>query len=178
MSTRIDSAGDGASDASQNVPIAPISVADLEETTMRTRHAALSFGFSLALPLLVAGSALAEGVNRTATIAPGKPARLAVITALKKDCSIGEVGSIRIVTPPKSGSLVIKTGKTKTPASFRCPNVETPVQALFYQPNGKFTGQDEVAYETKATDGATETFTVKINVTDKPAAPKKDLMDL
>lgn len=142
---------------------------------MRPRHAALSF----LLPLLVAGSALAQGmVNRTATIATGKPARLAVVTALKKDCSIGEVGSIRIVTPPKSGSLVIKTGKTRTPASFRCPNVETPVQALFYQPNGKFTGQDEVAYETKGTDGATENFTVKINVTDKPAAPKKDLMEL
>lgn len=142
---------------------------------MRPRHAALS----IVLPLLVAGSALAEGaVSRTATIAPGKPARLAVVTALKKDCSIGEVGSIRIVTPPKSGSLVIKTGKTKTPASFRCPNVETPVQALFYQPNGKFTGQDEVAYETKAPDGSTENFTVKINVTDKPGAPKKDLMEL
>ena len=117
---------------------------------------------------LLAAPALAQTV-RTATIPPGKPARIAVVTALKNDCSVGTVGSIRVITAPKSGSIVVRGGKLKTPASFRCPNVETPVQALFYEPNRNFQGTDEIAYETQSTDGATQTFTLKINVTSKPA---------
>lgn len=120
------------------------------------------------LALLSGGAALAQ-TARTATIQPGKPARIAVITALKNDCKIGDVGSIRIITAPKSGSTVIRSGKLKTPASFRCPNVETPVQALYYEPNKNFQGTDEIAYETKSSEGASQTVTLKINVTTKPA---------
>jgi hypothetical protein len=146
---------------------------------MRTRHAILSVGLAAAL----AGPAFAQSPTaRNATVAPGKPARVAVVTALKRDCTIGEVGSIRIVAPPKNGTLVIRSAKAKTPASFRCPNVETPVQALFYQANAKFSGTDEIAYETRSPDGATQNYTVKITVSDKPAAPagapKTDVLEL
>jgi hypothetical protein len=71
----------------------------------------------------------------------------------------------------------VRSGKVKTPASFRCPNVETPVQGLFYQSKPNFSGADEVTYETRNAEGGTETYSVKITVTDKPGGAgggKKD----
>ena len=133
----------------------------------------------LALTALMATLGLAASLGdvsaqtaRTATIQPGKPARLAVVTSLRKDCSQGEVGSIRVTTAPKNGSIVLRGGKLKTPSAYRCPNVETQVQALFYEPNKNFQGTDEIAYETRSTDGDTQTFTIKITVSSKPPAKK------
>ena len=120
------------------------------------------------------GAALAQtNVTRTANAVTGKTIRLNVVTALKKDCTLGSVGEIRIVTTPKNGSLVVKGGKAKTPATFRCPNVETPFQAVFYQSNPKFTGRDEVRYEVKTPDGQSQTVTVTITVAEKGGAPEK-----
>lgn len=134
--------------------------------------------FALALSVLAAGAGFASAQTaRTATIQPGKPARIAVVTALKNDCSVGAIGSIRVITAPRSGSIVVRGGELTTPASFRCPNKKTPVQALFYEPNRNFQGTDEISYETKNTDGVTETVTLKINVTSKPA-PKSGIVDL
>lgn len=122
--------------------------------------------------LAVAGPASAQsGIYRSASVEKGKTLRLAVVTALKKDCTIGAVGAVRVVNPPKNGQLAVRDGKLKTPASFRCPNVETPVKGLFYQSRPNFSGTDEVTYETKTSEGATETFTYKITVTDKPGTP-------
>jgi hypothetical protein len=125
----------------------------------------------------LAGPAFAQTSNyRSIDATAGKAARVAVVTPLKKDCSVGQIGGVRVVTVPKNGSLQLKKGKLKTPASFRCPNVETQAEAVFYTAKPKFTGEDEIVYETKSADGAIERFTVKITV--KPAgnapADKKD----
>ena len=138
-----------------------------------------AFGSLMLAATLVAAPALAQSPTvRNATIAPGKQARMAVVTSLKNDCSVGTGGTITIVTPPKNGSLVVRSGKIKTPGTFRCPNVETQAQALFYQPKDKYSGSDEIAYETKSSDGATQSFNVKITVTGKPATGSKDVLDL
>ena len=135
---------------------------------MPVRQAVLAAAAVLAL---AAPASAQTGIFRSASVEKGKTLRVAVVTALKKDCSIGQVGSVRVINPPKNGQLAVRAGKLKTPASFRCPNVETPVQGLFYQSKPNFSGTDEVTYETKTPDGATETFTYKITVTDKPGAP-------
>lgn len=123
------------------------------------------------------GSAGAQ-TARTATIQPGKPARIAVETALKKDCSVGELGGIRVITAPKNGEVIVRAGTLKTPASFRCPNKDTPVQQLIYNPKKNFTGTDEVSYETRTPEGQTQVFNVKINVTAKPASNPGGLQEL
>lgn len=133
---------------------------------MRTLFTALSVAAALATFPVAAQT----GTTRNATVEKGKTGRLAVVTALKKDCKIGDVGSIRIVSPPKNGQVAVRTGNLKTPASFRCPNIETPVQGLFYQPRPNFSGSDEVSYEARNSDGDTQTFVVKITVTDKPGS--------
>ena len=137
---------------------------------MRILATAFIAGLGLLSPAATAFAATTS--YRSQTVPPGKASRIAVITALKRDCSIGPVGSVRVVTAPKNGSLVVRSGKLKTPASFRCPNVETPAEALFYQPNASYSGPDEVTYETRTPDGVVQGFTVRITVSGKPADTK------
>ena len=89
---------------------------------------------------------------------------------------------MKVLTPPKNGMLNIRNGKLKTPASFRCPNVEITAEAVFYQSKPNFTGTDEVVYETKTADGTVEKFSVRIEVGAKPAtaapAAKDGALDL
>ena len=110
---------------------------------------------------------------RSAAAQTGKPTRLWTVTAIKKDCTVGEIGGVKVVAPPKNGTLSLSRGKLKSPAGFRCPNLETPVELVIYVPKAKFTGQDEVSFETKSADGVVEKHTFRIEVSDKPAAPKK-----
>lgn len=107
---------------------------------------------------------------RNQTAQAGKVERIYVLPSLKKDCSTGPLGEVKVVIAPKNGALAVKKGKLKTPASYRCPNVETEAQAVFYKANPKFTGADEVAIQTKNSDGTVESTTIKITVSDKPAA--------
>ena len=119
---------------------------------------------------LLAAPALAQTSNyRAVDAVSGQVKRLAVVTALKKDCSAGAIGGVRVVTPPKNGNLQLKRGKLKTPASFRCPGVDTTGEAVFYTSKPGFSGQDEIVYDTKSADGTVERFSVKVTVTAKPA---------
>ena len=134
---------------------------------------------ALALALAAAPAAAQTQLFRSDTAQTGKPARLYVLSDLKKDCKTGSPGEIKVVTTPKNGTLAVRKAKLKTPASYRCPNVETQVQAVFYQSNPKFTGSDEVVIEVKTADGDVQRTTIKITVSDKPAgSEKKDGVDL
>lgn len=134
---------------------------------------------ALALAVAAAPAAAQTQLFRSDAAVTGKPTRLYVLPALKKDCSTGALGEIRVTTPPKSGTLAVQKRKLKTPASYRCPNVETEVQAVFYQSNPKFTGSDEVVIEVKTPDGDLQRTTIRITVSDKPAgSEKKDGTDL
>ena len=136
------------------------------------RPSTLTLAAVLALAPLAAQAQ--TGAYRSATVAPGKTTRIGMVSALKKDCAIGPLTDVKVITAPKHGTLNVKSAKVKTPANFRCPNVETPVQGVFYQPNKGYTGSDEVKYEIKGLDGTTRQITVQITVSDKPAAAAKD----
>lgn len=115
--------------------------------------------------LLFAAPALAQTtVTRSETTASGKTVRLAIVPNLKKDCSVGPMPEIRVSGAPKNGSLITKAGKIKTPASYRCPNKEAAVQAIFYQSKAGFSGFDEVTVDVKSSDGTVETQNIKITV--------------
>ncbi|SFG90661.1 4-aminobutyrate aminotransferase [Methylobacterium gossipiicola] len=131
---------------------------------------ALSFGCLLAAPALAQTT-----VTRSETAAPGKSVRLAIVPNLKKDCSAGPMPEIRVSGAPKNGSLITKAGKIKTPASYRCPNKEASVQAIFYQSKDGFTGADEVTVDVKDADGNVQTQNIRITVDGaKKDVPAKD----
>ncbi|MFC6744245.1 Ig-like domain-containing protein [Methylobacterium persicinum] len=125
--------------------------------------------------LLLAGPALAQTtVTRSKTVAAGQTVRLEIAPNLKKDCSPGPMPEFKVSGAPKNGSVITKVGKLKTPASYRCPNKEAAVQALFYQANAGYSGQDEVTFEVKSSDGQVQTQTIKITVGGANAKPSSD----
>lgn len=121
-------------------------------------------------------------ITKSETVASGKTVRIAIVPNLKKDCSAGPMPEFKVSGAPKNGSLITKVGKQKTPASYRCPNKETAVQGLFYQPKDGYTGSDEVTFEIKNSDGQVQTQNIKITVgassTKKDTDAKKDASDL
>ncbi|GJD78343.1 4-aminobutyrate aminotransferase [Methylobacterium gregans] len=114
--------------------------------------------------LIAAGPVQAETVQKTETVASGKTGRLLVTPNLKKDCSEGPMPEFRFSAYPKNGAVIVKAGKQKTPASFRCPNKEAGVMGVFYQPKDGFTGSDELTFEVKSADGDVQTRVFKITV--------------
>ncbi|KMO28449.1 4-aminobutyrate aminotransferase [Methylobacterium variabile] len=134
-------------------------------------------------PMLASGAAQAQAAKtREVAVASGKQIRLIAVPNLKKDCSLGPQPEVKVTTPPKNGALVQRAGKVKTPATYRCPNVEANVQAVFYESKAGFTGADEVTVEIKGTDGNVVTQTIKVTVGGAKDAPKdgakKDTTDL
>lgn len=119
-----------------------------------------------------------DAVYRSVTAPAGRTTRLAVVPNLKKDCKPGELGTLRVVTAPKHGSLIVRNAKVRTPGTYRCPNVDATIQALFYKPNDRYAGPDEMVVEAKLPDGNPQTVTVQITVTAKSAAPDKTFTDL
>ena len=123
--------------------------------------------------LLLAAPAFAQTtITKSETVASGKTVRIAIVPNLKKDCSPGPMPEFKVSGAPKNGALITKVGKQKTPASYRCPNKDTAVQGLFYQPRAGYTGADEVTFEIKNADGQVQTQNIKITV--EAASAKKD----
>ena len=120
---------------------------------------------SLALSLRTADPAFAQDqVFRSADAQAGKPVRLGIHGNVSKECSAGALPEIKVVTPPKHGALSLKSGKTKAGELARCPKLEVPAKAVFYQSDPKYSGSDEVAYALKGADGQVQTLTIKITV--------------
>ncbi|AWN35569.1 4-aminobutyrate aminotransferase [Methylobacterium radiodurans] len=130
--------------------------------------------------LIAAGPVQAETVQKTETVASGKTGRLLVTPNLKKDCAEGPMPEFRFSAYPKNGAVIVKAGKQKTPASFRCPNKEAGVMGVFYQPKDGFTGSDELTFEVKSADGEVQTrvFKITVEAAAKGGDAKKDSNDL
>ena len=81
---------------------------------------------------------------RSADAVAGQPLRIGIYGNVKKDCSAGPLPEVRVTTPPKHGTLAVRAGKVKTNRVANCPNLETPIQGVFYQSNAGFAGADEI----------------------------------
>ncbi|MFE1602265.1 4-aminobutyrate aminotransferase [Methylobacterium sp. ID0610] len=133
---------------------------------------------ALAACAVLAGPALAQSAKTLErSVASGKQIRLLAVPNLKKDCSLGPQPELKVTTPPKNGSLIQRAGRMKTPATYRCPNVEATIQAVFYESKAGFTGTDEVTVEVKSPDGSTAVRTIKLKV-GSAGETKSDATDL
>ena len=120
---------------------------------------------SLALGLGTADPAFAQDQTfRSADAQAGKPVRLGIHGNVSKECATGALPEIKVVTPPKHGALSLKSGKTKAGELARCPKLEVPAKAVFYQSDPKYSGLDEVAYAVKGANGQVRTLTIRITV--------------
>lgn len=121
-----------------------------------------------AIPLALAVApdpALAqEKLFRTVKAAPAQPARLGVVGTVKRDCTAGPAPEVRVVTPPKQGTLAVREGKAKAGDIKRCPRLEAAIRGVFYQANAGASGTDEAIYEVRRADGSTQSVTVRIEI--------------
>ena len=130
---------------------------------------------------LASGPALAqEKLFRTVKVTPGQQMPLGQVGLIKRDCSVGPLPDIRIVTPPKQGTLAIRERKIKAGEIKRCPKLETTVRGVLFQANAGTSGTDEVVYEVKRADGSIQSMTVRIEIGARPAADgaSQDATDL
>ncbi len=124
--------------------------------------------------LAIAGPAAAQQqIFRSVDAQPGRQLRLTIAGNVGQDCKPGIPVEIKVLTPPKNGALVVRSGETPAGQLKRCPGLKVPVQAVFYQAKNGYSGPDEVSYEVRR-DGKVTTEVVRITVTDKPKAPAKD----
>lgn len=117
-----------------------------------------------ALLSFATGPALAQAKTSSVSVSSGKEIRLGAYGGFQKDCSPGALHEVKVLSPPKNGSLVVKTASLKSSASSACPNKEGPAQVVFYQSKEAFAGTDTLTYQVRNPAGQTQSFTVSVTV--------------
>jgi hypothetical protein len=140
----------------------------------------LTFVFTFGLLCAAVPASAQEKLFRSVEAAPGKEARLGLVGNVSKECTPGPKAQVKVVTPPKNGTLSIRSGKTKRGSLARCPQLEVPADGIFYTANASFNGTDEVVYSVTRPDGRNQLVTIRITISakPKPASPSQGATDI
>jgi hypothetical protein len=121
----------------------------------------------LALAGLAAPAAAQEQsrtVERTVKSVPNKDTQIGVYINVQPDCTSGPLPTIRLVSPPASGKVVVKTAKIKATNYKACLALEVPAYVAFYKSPADFLGDDVLTIEVKFAGGRTEIQKITVNV--------------
>jgi hypothetical protein len=124
----------------------------------------------LALAIAVGGMAVVSAQNRTEMVdrsvkaAPNKDTQLGVYLNVLPDCTSGPLPTIRLVSPPTSGKVVVKTAKVKATNYKACLALEVPAYVAFYKSPPDFLGDDVLTIEVKYLGGRTEIQKITVKV--------------
>lgn len=94
---------------------------------------------SCALAVLVGaiGTATAqaptETVERSVKTLPNRDTQIGVYLNVLPDCTSGPLPTIRLVSPPTAGKVVVKTAKAKATNYKACLALEVPAYVAFYK---------------------------------------------
>ena len=121
-------------------------------------------------------SASAEGqsqvVERSVKSVPNKDTRIGVYINVRPDCTSGPLPTIRLVSPPASGKVVLKSGRVKATNYKACLALEVPAYVAFYKSPADFLGNDFLTIEVKFVGGRTEIQKITVTVADVGAQQK------
>ena len=120
------------------------------------------------------GSALAQEptVERSVKAVPNKDTQIGVYLNVLPDCTSGPLPTIRLVSPPASGKVVVKTAKVKATNYKACLALEVPAYVAFYKSPPEFLGDDVMTIEVKFAGGRTEIQKITVNVAGRRSAAK------
>jgi len=106
-------------------------------------------------------------VERSFTAVPNKVTQIGVYLNVLPDCTSGPLPTIRLVSPPTAGKVVVKTAKAKATNYKACLALEVPAYVAFYKSPPSFLGDDVLTIEVKYAGGRTEIqkITVKVSGT-------------
>ena len=103
-------------------------------------------------------------VERTVKSVPNKDTQIGVYINVQPDCTSGPLPTIRLVSPPASGKVVVKSAKIKATNYKACLALEVPAYIAFYKSPADFLGDDVLTIEVKFAGGRTEIQKITVNV--------------
>ncbi|MGH6710169.1 MAG: hypothetical protein ACREEK_14470 [Bradyrhizobium sp.] len=133
---------------------------------MRVIHLASAVALLAASLGTAAAQAPAETtVERSFRALPNKDTQIGVFLNVLPDCTSGPMPTIRLVSPPTAGKVVVKPVKVKATNYKACLALEVPAFVAFYKSTPEFLGDDVLTIEVKFAGGRTEIqkITVKVN---------------
>jgi hypothetical protein len=122
------------------------------------------------------GAVWAQGavqtVERSVKAAPAKDTQIGVYLNVLPDCTSGPLPTIRLASPPASGTVVVKTAKVKATNYKACLALEVPAYVAFYKSPPDFLGDDVLTIEVRYLGGRTEIQKITVNVVGSGAQQK------
>ncbi len=103
-------------------------------------------------------------VERSVKAAPNKDTQIGVYLNVLPDCTSGALPTIRLVSPPAGGKVVVKSAKVKATNYKACLALEVPAYVAFYKSPPDFLGDDVLTIEIKFPGGRTEIQKITVKV--------------
>jgi len=72
-------------------------------------------------------------VERSVAAVPNRDTRIAAYLNVLADCTSGPLPTIRLVSPPTAGKVVVRTAKAKATNYKACLALEVPAYVAFYK---------------------------------------------
>jgi hypothetical protein len=95
---------------------------------------------------------------------PNRDTQIGVYLNVQPDCTSGPLPAIRLVSPPVSGTVIVKNAKMKATNYKACLALEVPAYVAFYKSPADFLGNDMLTIEVKFPGGRTEIQKITVNV--------------
>jgi hypothetical protein len=111
-------------------------------------------------------------VERSVKALPNKDTKIGLYLNVRADCTSGPLPTIRLVSPPTSGKVVVKTAKVKATNYKACLALEVPAYIAFYKSAPDFSGADVMSVEVSYPAGRTEIQKITVNVSGAGAQQK------
>ena len=111
-------------------------------------------GLVLLLGLMTAVDAQEPAVQKDIKGKSGQVIRIAVFANVLPDCTGGPLPTVRLVTPPEHGTVVVKKAKLNATNLKQCLALEVPALVAFYKSASGFAGTDTAVLEIKSAQGA------------------------
>jgi hypothetical protein len=129
--------------------------------------------FILTLGLLTTAVALDAIVQKDIKGKSGQDIRIAVFANVLPDCTGGPLPTVRLVTPPAHGTVIVKKGKLNATNLKQCLSLEVPALVAFYKSASDYAGSDSAVLEIKSAQGSAQLQ--RFSITVSPAIPAKNI---
>jgi hypothetical protein len=111
-------------------------------------------------------------VERSVKALPNKDTQIGLYLNVRQDCTTGPLPTIRLISPPTSGKVVVKSAKVKATNYKACLALEVPAYIAFYKSAPDFSGADVLSVEVSYPAGRTEIQKITVNVSGAGAQQK------
>ncbi|WP_298379176.1 hypothetical protein [uncultured Bradyrhizobium sp.] len=103
-------------------------------------------------------------VERQVRAVANRDTQIGIYLNVLPDCTSGPLPTIRLVTSPAAGKVVVKTANAKTTNYKACLALEVPAYVAFHKAPPEFLGDDSLTIEVKYHGGRTEIHKITVNV--------------